>query len=202
MRSTHRQRTQGYIKELENEVLRLRDAEKQTIHKVAKLQQDVNLLLAILTKHSIPTPPGIVNQFSQPGKEERYVELHALPNPIAAMVNLKDPPCSESSNYTPPVMTISSRSEAASPMLSSTIYTSDVSDSLTSSRNYVQPTLFEDPRVGIDFVLAYVLLVYSYLLYTACSHYITGWSAPAYPICERATWIIMTELNSLLNKPG
>lgn len=175
MRSTHRQRTQGYIKELENEVLRLRDAEKQAIHKVAKLQQDVNLLLAILTKHSIPTPPGIVNQSSQPGKEERYVELHPLPNPIAAMVNLKDLPCSEScSNYTPPAMTMSSRSEAASPMLSSTIYTSDVSDSLPSSLNHVQPTLFEDPRVGIDFVLAYVLLVYPYLLYTAYSHYITG----------------------------
>lgn len=137
---------------------------------MAKLQQDVNMLLAILTEHSIPAPQGVVSESPHLGGLDSCVELNTLSNPIAARVGLRVPPRSESSSgHAARFASTIPGSESASPILSSIVYTSDVSDSAASSRHYIQPTLFQDPRVGIDFVLAYVLFIDSHL----CIHVLT-----------------------------
>lgn len=55
--STHRQRTQNYIKTLESEVVRLRGSEMQLKEDKAKLHGQVDKLKMIVVSASLPLPP-------------------------------------------------------------------------------------------------------------------------------------------------
>ena len=56
--STHRQRTQNYIKTLESEVVRLRGSEVNLMTERDKLQGQVNILRTTLTLSNVPLPAG------------------------------------------------------------------------------------------------------------------------------------------------
>ncbi|MCJ1257682.1 hypothetical protein MMC24_005508 [Lignoscripta atroalba] len=56
---THRQRTQSYIKTLEQEVLRLRASESKLTQNQDHLQGQVDILRATLILHHIPLPAGV-----------------------------------------------------------------------------------------------------------------------------------------------
>ena len=58
-RSTHRQRTQNYIKTLESEVVRLRESEMSLIQVRDKLQSQVDSLRTTVLLSNIPLPEGI-----------------------------------------------------------------------------------------------------------------------------------------------
>lgn len=55
--STHRQRTQNYIKALEQEVVRLREMETQMMMQKETLHARVNVLEHTLSQHGIHAPP-------------------------------------------------------------------------------------------------------------------------------------------------
>lgn len=56
--STHRQRTQNYIKTLESEVVRLRGSEANLMTERDKLQGQVNILRTTLLLSNVPLPAG------------------------------------------------------------------------------------------------------------------------------------------------
>lgn len=56
--STHRQRTQNYIKTLESEVVRLRLSEATLMTERDKLEGQVNILRATLVLSNVPLPAG------------------------------------------------------------------------------------------------------------------------------------------------
>ncbi|KAI4202176.1 MAG: hypothetical protein LQ346_002028 [Caloplaca aetnensis] len=66
--STHRQRTQNYIKTLESEVLRLRGSEGDLTTANQKLQNQVDLLQSTLARANLPIPAscGVSPQSTQP----------------------------------------------------------------------------------------------------------------------------------------
>lgn len=57
--STHRQRTQNYIKTLESEVVRLRGSESGLMRQRDELQAQVEILKTTILLSNIPLPPGI-----------------------------------------------------------------------------------------------------------------------------------------------
>ena len=59
--STHRQRTQNYIKTLESEVVRLRESEVKVIEARDKLQSQVESLKSIIISANLPLPPDLVD---------------------------------------------------------------------------------------------------------------------------------------------
>lgn len=58
MLSTHRQRTQNYIKTLESEVVRLRESEMKLMEDKEKLQKQVDILKNNHIFSELPLPPG------------------------------------------------------------------------------------------------------------------------------------------------
>lgn len=58
-RSTHRQRTQNYIKTLESEVVRLRESETKLMQERDKLQSQVDSLRTTVILSNVPLPEGI-----------------------------------------------------------------------------------------------------------------------------------------------
>ena len=56
--STHRQRTQNYIKTLESEVIRLRESEMKLVEEKEKLQRQVDTLKNNHIFSELPLPPG------------------------------------------------------------------------------------------------------------------------------------------------
>ena len=56
--STHRQRTQNYIKTLESEVVRLRESEMRLLEDKEKLQKQVDILKNNHIFSELPLPPG------------------------------------------------------------------------------------------------------------------------------------------------
>jgi hypothetical protein len=159
--SMHRQRTQAYIKELENEVLRLRSVESDSQARAAKLQQDVNSLLTLLQEHFIIPPPGIVSEPPRLPGPTGHVKLSSLENPKAASVGLSFLPTSATSpSLTTRFPETVSGSESESPALcgGQSTFPEPGSDAATSP--YAPPTVLQDPQVGIDFVLTYVVPTY------------------------------------------
>lgn len=57
-RRTHRQRTQGYIRELEKEVLRLRELEKELVGEKETLNEQIELLKHVLLSNNLSLPSG------------------------------------------------------------------------------------------------------------------------------------------------
>lgn len=55
---THRQRTQGYIKELEKEVMRLRESENQLQKQNEKYKQNAHVIELYLSQNSLAFPDG------------------------------------------------------------------------------------------------------------------------------------------------
>ncbi|KAL8725335.1 MAG: hypothetical protein Q9181_006454, partial [Wetmoreana brouardii] len=64
--STHRQRTQNYIKALESEVIRLRGSEGDLMQENKKLQYQVDSLLSTLDQAKIPLPAGLEGSLESP----------------------------------------------------------------------------------------------------------------------------------------
>lgn len=58
-RSTHRQRTQNYIKTLETEVVRLRESENNLMRERDKLQSQIDTLKTTIILSNFPLPEGI-----------------------------------------------------------------------------------------------------------------------------------------------
>lgn len=56
---THRQRTQGYIRELEKEVLRLREREQELLGEKQTLNDQAELLKQVLLSNNLSLPSGI-----------------------------------------------------------------------------------------------------------------------------------------------
>ena len=56
--STHRQRTQNYIKTLESEVIRLRGSEQNLMQEKERLQAQIDTLKTTLILSEVPLPPG------------------------------------------------------------------------------------------------------------------------------------------------
>lgn len=59
MDSTHRQRTQNYIKTLESEVVRLREAETNLLQERDKLRGQIETLRTTVILSNIPLPEGV-----------------------------------------------------------------------------------------------------------------------------------------------
>lgn len=61
MTSTHRQRTQNYIKTLESEVIRLRESEMKVIEERDKLRSQIENLKVLIISANLPLPPDLVD---------------------------------------------------------------------------------------------------------------------------------------------
>ncbi|KAL9586600.1 MAG: hypothetical protein Q9212_000795 [Teloschistes hypoglaucus] len=78
--STHRQRTQNYIKALESEVIRLRGSEGDLMQQNNKLQNQVDALLSAITKANVPLPAG----FQPPAKVTQPINFdYSMPTTIS-----------------------------------------------------------------------------------------------------------------------
>ena len=64
--STHRQRTQNYIKTLESEVVRLRESEMKVVEERNKLQAQIDNLKGVLVSSNLPLPPDLVDHNIDP----------------------------------------------------------------------------------------------------------------------------------------
>lgn len=147
MSRTHRQRTQAYIKELEKEVLRLRTCKSNALARVDQLEERVETLLNTLAKHSIPAPPEIPHPATD--ASVGHVVVGTEEDPSAVHVSLSFPPAAgqpmELVHH--PVQPSHSASRPGPLMNPGAGFLSE----------NMQQTLLTDPRVGIDFILAYAL---------------------------------------------
>ncbi|KAL8925912.1 MAG: hypothetical protein Q9208_003225 [Pyrenodesmia sp. 3 TL-2023] len=80
--STHRQRTQNYIKTLESEVLRLRGSEGDLTTANRKLQNQVDLLQNTLARANLPLPAGC-------GGSSLFAQSASVPSNMPATVAFK-----------------------------------------------------------------------------------------------------------------
>lgn len=120
----------------------------------------MNSLLSILAQHSIVPPPGIGDGQSYSPEPAGHVELRSLENPAAASVDLSIPDASgSSSSFNLRVLDTFSGSESESPVRSGVEGRSQTPISGAAASQNRQPSLLQDPRVGIDFVLTYVLRI-------------------------------------------
>jgi hypothetical protein len=138
------------------------------------LQRDVTSLLATLAEHRIVAPPNIVDELPYHLAESlARVDLRSDRSSKAASVNVTFPPATQSSSSVAPQSAGRLSLELGSPVRSGAKNTSHVSSSESNTSEYTQQTLLHDPRVGIDFVLAYVLpcgcdpVVYEYSIYSS-----------------------------------
>jgi len=164
MKRTHRQRTQTYMKTLEKEVLRLRNAETDSMAKIEKLQRQVDLLLTTLVEHKIPIPPEVIDE----------ALLHStlppgVPRGVGRVVlNPQDQSSLVSLDYNSGSAGISSssslieeariRSAAVEPLIPTGDEESpppSTAPRVTAFDERTKPSILHDPQVGIEFVLAY-----------------------------------------------
>ncbi|MCJ1225838.1 hypothetical protein MMC12_002487 [Toensbergia leucococca] len=75
---THRQRTQNYIKTLEQEVIRLRGSETSLMYERDKLQSQVDILRTSIILANIPLPAGLEDS-PQPGSHPRISANSEIP---------------------------------------------------------------------------------------------------------------------------
>ena len=120
----------------------------------------MNSLLSILAQHSIAPPPDIGDGQSYSPAPSGHVELRPLENPIAASVDLSIPDASgSSSSFNLRVVDTLSGSESESPVRSGVEGRSQAPISAAPASQNRHPSLLQDPQVGIDFVLTYVLRI-------------------------------------------
>jgi hypothetical protein len=172
---THRQRTQTYMKTMEREVLRLRASENEALLKIQRLQRQVDLLLATLVENNINFPPGLM---------EDQAALHSDLLPLSrseAQVQVNLNPRDESSliglDFQQGWAGISLRSEveesrgsagtvdSAIPIGHENYPLSSAAVRTASFSPNSQPSILQDPHIGIDFVLAYVFLLVAFFLF-------------------------------------
>ncbi|KAI9880840.1 MAG: hypothetical protein M1830_010435 [Pleopsidium flavum] len=165
---THRQRTQNYMKALEQEVVRLREVETQMIRQNEALQGRVNALERTLFMNAIPAPPdmdanidSVVDDFLRgqtakvtlrnDGVDGERLHVH-MPSP-ALEVSPNQGQRANASVFESQVLdssdsngfTNSYKHDAQSPMLA---------DATVIPKEWLDSDALASPQLGIEFVLA------------------------------------------------
>jgi hypothetical protein len=107
MSSTHRFRTQQYIRELEKEVFRLRDTETEQLRIVRELQNQVKVLADILLENSIPLPEvvlPIMRVEEAENMDAKKTPRHPIHIDLTKLANVEpEGPCTQNPNIPSPV---------------------------------------------------------------------------------------------------
>lgn len=161
---THRQRTQTYMKTLEKEVLRLRNAETDSMAKIEKLQRQVDSLLAVLVENNIQIPSGIMDEallhssLSLPDDHKGKRTIVLNPRDDSSLVGLELPSgsggISSSSSIIEEAKARTAAIEPLPPLGDEECPPPSLVPRVVNFNEGEQPSILNNPQVGIDFVLA------------------------------------------------
>jgi hypothetical protein len=143
-----------------------------------------------LAEHSIEAPSGIIDEPVPLVGPDSYVELSTLADPIAAKVDMKHSPKSKGlPSDAPQPSETTHESDSGSAAWSSRGYTPGSSDTERNPGYHTQRPILHDPRIGIDFVLAYVFRS-GLILMSTHSHYDQSRAAMFSPLTREPSGLL------------